>query len=70
MQKDLLDGGGNTPQKTFSISYMLNSRNQVFNPYLLISTMFNVKITLGDNLRATPAIFSREKILFSLQLLF
>ena len=30
--------GGTHLKETFSISHMLNSRNQVFNPYLLIST--------------------------------
>ena len=56
---------GNTPQKTFSVFYMLNSQNQVFNPYLFI--------TLEDDLRARNyffSIFSREKVSFSLQLLF
>ena len=38
MQKDLLDEGGTYLTKLFSISYILNSRNQVVYQYWLIST--------------------------------
>ena len=31
-------GGGKHFSKTFSISYMLNSKNSVFDPYFLIGT--------------------------------
>ena len=45
MQKDKFDhggggggGGGKHFSKTFSIFYMLNSKNRVFNPYFSIGT--------------------------------
>ena len=68
MQKDLLDeegggGGGAHLKNPFSISYKLIAEDKfithIFNQYLS-----NVKITLGDNLRARPSILSRGKYCF------
>ena len=47
---------------------MLNSKNRVFNTYLLIGTCPMRKTTFADNLRVEPSIFFMEKITFSLKL--
>ena len=61
--------GGKQFSKTFSISYMLNSRNRVFNPYFLICTCpmrkSFLQIILGVNI-----LFFHEKVSFSLKLFF
>ena len=65
--------GGNIPEKKlflFPIRYigeivLLTQIYIIINQYLP-----NVKNILGVNLRAKPAVFSREKLSFSLQLLF
>ena len=53
--------------KTFSIFYMLNSKNIVFNPYFSIGTCPMRKLLLWKS-RVEPTIFSIEKISFSLKL--
>ena len=58
----LVTGGGGG--KTFSISYMLNSTNGVFNPYILIGTCPMQIIgtcPIADNSRVEPTIFFMEK---------
>ena len=57
-------GGGKHFSKTFSIFYMLNSKNRVFNPYFSIDTCPMRKLLS----RVEPTIFFIEKILFSLKL--
>ena len=54
--------------KTFSISYMLNSINCVFDPYFLIGTGPMQKNTCAYNSRVKITIFFMEKISFSLKL--
>ena len=61
--------GGTYLKKTFSISYILYSRNSVLT-HNYQSVHAECENTLGVNLRAKPAVFSREKISVSLQLLF
>ena len=58
--------GGKHFSKTFSISYMLNSKNSVSNPYFhLLSNKKNIFV---DNSRVEPTIFFMDKISFSLKL--
>ena len=55
--------------KTFSIFYMLNSKNRVFNPYFSSGTCpINEKTAFVDKSRVEPTIFIIEKTLFSLKL--
>ena len=68
MQKDKLDQWGGSAS-FFSISYMLKSRNRVFNPYFFNQYLPNVNSLFVDNSRAKPTTFSEEKVLFSLKLL-
>ena len=76
MQKNKLDywggggggGGGEAPKKTFSISYILNSSNRVFNPYFN-QYLSNVKSPFAGDSRAERNTFSAEKISLSLKLL-
>ena len=60
--------GGKHFSKTFSIFYMLNSKNRVFNPYFSIGTCPMKKNAFVDKSRVEPAMFFKEKILFSLKL--
>ena len=68
MQKDYPDQWMEAPKTTCSISYMLNNRNRVINPYFS-QYLSNVKSLFADNLRAEKTTFSSEKISFSLKLL-
>ena len=61
-------GGGKHFSKTFSISYMLNSKNSVFDPYC--SCCLVGKNTCAYNSRVKITIFFMEKIAFSLKLFF
>ena len=64
MQKDLLDeGGGTYLKKTFSISYTLYSRNSVLT-HNYQSVLAECEKHFRVNLRAKPAVFSRENIIF------
>ena len=58
--------GGKHFSKTFSISYMLNSKNSVLDPYFLIGTGPMQKTLV----RIKYTIFFMEKISFSLKLFF
>ena len=62
--------GGKHFSKTFSISYMLNSKNSVFDPYFLIGTgpMRKTLVRVIRELKLLP--FFMEKISFSLKLFF
>ena len=60
--------GGKHFSKTFSIFYMLNSKNRVFNPYFSIGTCPMRKRLFLDKSRVEPTIFFIEKISFSLKL--
>ena len=60
-------GGGKHFSKTFSIFYMLNSKNRVFNPYFNCY-LSNEKTAFVDNSRVKATIFFIEKISFSLKL--
>ena len=72
MQKGLVwsrGGGGGEGKhfsKTFSILYMLNSKNRVFNPYFSIGTCPMRKRLLWISRGLNPTIFFIEKISFSL----
>ena len=61
-------GGGKHFSKTFSISYVLNSKNSVFDPYFLKMYWYNAKNTCEYNSRVKITIFLMEKIAFSLKL--
>ena len=61
--------GGKHFSKTFSIFYMLNSKNRVFQPIFLNRCLSNEKNTFADNSRAEPTIFLMEKLSFSLKFL-
>ena len=61
-------GGGKHFSKTFSIFYVLNSKNRVFNPYFLNRYLSNEKNTFANNSRVEPTIFLMEKLLYSLKL--
>ena len=54
-------GGGSISVKLFSISYMLNSNNSVFQSYSLIGTYLMRKTFFEDNSRVEPTIFFMEK---------
>ena len=58
--------GGKHFSKTFSISYMLNSKNSVFDPYFN-GYWSNAKNTCAYNSRVEITIFFMEKISFSLK---
>ena len=62
-------GGGKHLKKTFSISYMLNSRNRVFNRYFINQYLPSVNQFFADSLRADSTTFSMEKISLSFKLL-
>ena len=64
----MVTGGGEHLSKTFSIFYMLNSKNRVFNPYFSIGTCPMRKTAFVDKSRVEPTIFFIEKIPFSLKL--
>ena len=66
----LVTGGGEHFSKTFSIFYVLNSKNRVFNPYFLNRYLSNEKNTFANNSRVEPTIFLMEKLLYSLKLFF
>ena len=68
MQKDNL-GHERGHLKTFPISYMLNSKNRVFNPYFFNLYLSNKKSLLAENSRAEPTILSMEQISYPLKLL-
>ena len=61
-------GGGKHFSKTFSIFYMLNSKNRVFNPYFSNWFLSNEKTAFVDKSMVEPTIFFIEKISFSLKL--
>ena len=61
-------GGGKHFSKTFSIFYMLNSKNRVFSPYFFNRYFSNEKTAFVDKSRIEPTIFLIEKISFSLKL--
>ena len=60
--------GGKHFSKTFSIFYMLNSKNRVFSPYFFNMYLSNEKMANVDKSRIEPTIFFIEKISFSLKL--
>ena len=55
--------GGGQFSKTFSIFYMLNSKNRAFNPYFSISTC-PMRTAFVDKSRVVPTIFSKKKCHF------
>ena len=57
-------GGGEHFSKTFSIFYMLNSENRVFNPYFFNCYLSNEKTAFVDDSRVKAIIFSRKNIIF------
>ena len=71
MQKELVRsrGGGEHFSKLFSIFYVLNSKNRVFNTYFFNWYLSYEKNTVADNLRVKPTIIFMDKISFSLKLL-
>ena len=60
--------GGKHFSKTFSIFYMLNSKNRVFYPYFFNCYLSNEKTAFVDNSRVKATIFFIEKISYSLKL--
>ena len=56
-------GGGKHFSKTFSIFYMLNSKNRVFNPYFSIGTCPMGKLLLWIS-RGLNLLFIEKKIIF------
>ena len=60
--------GGKHFSKTFSIFYMLNGKNRVFNPYFSIGTCPMRKLLLWISRGLNLIIFFIEKISFSLKL--
>ena len=71
MQKDLLDeGGGDIPEEKLFLFPICYIAEIVFLTHNYQSVFAECKNILGVNLRAKPAVFSREKLSFSLQLLF
>ena len=60
--------GGKHLSKTFSIFYMLNSKNWVFDPYFLSRYLSNEKNAFADNSRVDSTIFLMENLSFSLKL--
>ena len=54
--------------KWFSIFYMLNSKNQSFQPIFFNCYLSNEKTDFVDKSRVEPTIFFIEKIAFSLNL--
>ena len=61
-------GGGKHFSKTFSIFYMLNGKNRVFNPDFLKRYLSNEKNTFADSSRVETISFLMEKLSFSLKL--
>ena len=61
-------GGGEHFSKTFSIFYVLNSKNRLFYPYFSIGTCSMKKTAFVDKSCVEPTIFFIEKISFSLKL--
>ena len=61
-------GGESTSVKLFSIFYMLNSKNEVFQPIFFNWYLSNEKTAFVDKSRVEPTIFFIEKISFSLKL--
>ena len=68
MQRISLVTGGKHFSKYFSIFYILNSKNQVFQSIFLKRYLSNEKNTFADNLRVESTIFLMEKLSFSLKL--
>ena len=60
--------GGKHFSKTFSIFYMLNSKNRVFQPIFFNCYLSNEKTASVDNSRVKATIFFIEKISFSMKL--
>ena len=56
MQKDFFGPGGEHFSKTFSIFYVLNSKNRFFNPYLFNWYLSNEKTAFVDKSRVEPTI--------------
>ena len=56
--------GGKHFSKSFSIFYMLNSKNRVFNPYFFNWYLSNEKMAFVDRSRVEPSIFFIEKYHF------
>ena len=69
MQNDSFGHVGGTEyfSETFSIFYMLISKNRVFNQYCSIGT-YPMRKTLADKSSIEPTIFFIEKLSFSLKL--
>ena len=63
-------GGGKHFSKTFSISYMLNSKNSAFDPYFFKRYWSNSTHVCAYHARVEISIFFMEKISFSLKLFF
>ena len=61
-------GGESTSVKLFSIFYMLNSKNRVFQPIFLNRYLSKEKNNFADNSSVEPAIFLMEKLSFSMKL--
>ena len=58
-------GGGEHFSKMFSILYMLNSKNIVFNPFIFNWYLSNEKTVFVDKSRVEPTIFfHRKNIIF------
>ena len=57
-------GGGKQLSKTFSIFYMLNSKNSVFNPYFSIGTCPMRKLLLWIRRGLNLLSFSQKKYRF------
>ena len=53
--------GGGHSSKPFSIFYMLNSKNRVFNPYFFNWYLSSEKTAFVDKSRVEPTIFYIEK---------
>ena len=72
MQKDKFghEWGGKHFSTAFSIFYMWNSKNRVFNPSFFNWYLSNNKTDFVDKSRVEPSIFFIEKISFSLKLFY
>ena len=57
-------GGESTSVKLFSISYVLNSKNSVFDPYFLKMYWSNAKNTCEYNSRVKITIFLMKNSIF------
>ena len=60
--------GGGHFSKTFSIFYLLNSKNRVFHQYIFNRYLSNEKNTFTDNSRVEPTILFMKRLSFSMKL--